>query len=546
MKQVLLLSGCLLAGIANGQTAKFDFKLGMEYDLPRKTTDLAFVGNDKDGLVNISIKKEELILVQFDPKSLNKSSERIIDVPEATRNMNSEVVTEFTNGQYFWLHSDWNKDDQQEQLYSARINVKTGKLEDNNKLLFSTTKVTGNLVPRGWYISKVDDKYDFTYSHDKTKLLISYRLFPEQRNDKKNYDKLGFQVFNDNMEKLWGGEFSMPYTEAVMDNSDFTVDSEGNAYLLAKVYENDSRKEKDKEGKPGYHFEVMKFSKGSSKPMITKVMLDDYFIRETTLIENGSKSLVVACTYSKKSKKRNTGTDGVFLANIDGTGNLVNFKKGYYEFPVEELAKYEKGRDRRKMERAEDFEMPNLKVRDVIVEQDGSIFFSCEEYMMEVVYTSRMSGTGVYMNSSTKNYYYYYDDIIATKIDANGNMAWVRKVPKRQYGVNDYATLGYKTVSDASGYYFLYLDNIKNMDLADEDVPKRHVNGKGGQVIVTKIGNDGKMKKELLFDTRDEDVMIYPRMFNRIEGNRFIGRAKIKRNVFQPLMITQKGGSTGS
>lgn len=51
-------------------------------------------------------------------------------------------------------------------------------------------------------------------------------------------------VFDETMSKLWGGEFTMPYTEAIMDNSDFSVDSKGNAYLLSKVY--DSEKEKKK------------------------------------------------------------------------------------------------------------------------------------------------------------------------------------------------------------------------------------------------------------------------------------------------------------
>jgi len=41
-----------------------------------------------------------------------------------------------------------------------------------------------------------------------------------------------------------------------------------------------------------------------------------------------------------------------------------------------------------------------------------------------------------------------------------------------------------------------------------------------------------------LFDTREEDVKIYPADFSRINGNQFIGRAKVKRNLFQPLLIT--------
>ena len=50
--------------------------MGTEYELPRKTEDLAFFGNDKDGIVNLCIKKEELNIVRFDAQSLRKTSEK--------------------------------------------------------------------------------------------------------------------------------------------------------------------------------------------------------------------------------------------------------------------------------------------------------------------------------------------------------------------------------------------------------------------------------------------------------------------------------------
>ena len=119
-------------------------------------------------------------------------------------------------------------------------------------------------------------------------------------------------------------------------------------------------------------------------------------------------------------------------------------------------------------------------------------------------------------------------------------MQWVRKIPKMQHGLVRTGTMGFKLVSDATGYYFLYLDNIRNMQLGDTEVPKTHADGYGGQVIVSTIDNNGKHSKELLFDTRDEDIMIFPQHFYRIDGHRYIGRARLKKNQFQPLLITSK------
>lgn len=504
--------------------------MGSEYSLPRKTEDLAYMGNEKDGIVNLSLKKEELNIIRFDPKTLNQTSEKVIELPEATKNFNSEKVVDF-NTSYFWLHSDWDKDAGTEYLYYDKIDVPSGKITDANHKIIEATKIAGSATMSGFYRYKTTNKYEYNYDAEQKKLLVSYRLTPEERNDKKNYDKIGLYVFDEHLNKLWGNEFTMPYTEAVMDNSDFSVDSKGNAYLLAKVYDSDSRRERDKStGAPAYHYEVLKFTKDNKKIITATVTIDDYFIRETTLIENSLHEMIIACTYSKKSK--GSGTDGIFLAILDQNGKIAKYKNGYYEFPLAELEKFESARSKRKMEKKDDYESPNLKVRNVLIEGDGSVFIACEEYyVVSHAYTSSSGYT-------TYTYTYYYEDMLGAKINASGKFEWLRKIPKKQRGSSGRGTMSFKLISDASGYYFLYLDNLKNMELTEEDVPKYHMDGFGGQVVVSKLSNSGILSKELLFDTREEEIMIFPADFDRINGNQFIGRAKLKKNLYKPLLIT--------
>jgi hypothetical protein len=516
--------------LTQGQSKKFTFKLGAEYGLPRKTEDLAFFGNDRDGIVNLSLKKEEINIIRFDPKTLSQTSEKRIELPDVSRNFTSEEVIDFNND-YFWLHSDWDKGTEKELLYYDKIDVGSGKITVTNHKLHETTKIAGKTTMTGFYKYKTTGKYDYNYDADHKKLLVSYRLFPLERNDKKNYDKIGLQVFDEHLNKLWGNEFTMPYTEAIMDNSDYSIDAKGNAYLLAKVYDSDSRREKDKStGKPAYHFEVLKFSKDNKQIVHTPISVDDYYIKETTLIENPFHEMIIACTYSKKSK--GNGTDGIFLAMLDQNGKVIKYKNGYYEFPLAELEKFESARSKRKMERKDDYESPNLKVRNVLVETDGSVFIACEEYY--VVTNSYTDSRG----STTYSYTYYYEDMLGARINAAGTFEWLRKIPKKQKGSAGRGTMSFKLISDESGYYFLYLDNKKNMDLAEDEVPKYHVDGYGGQVVVARLDNKGVLSKELLFDTREEDVMIFPADFSKINGNQFIGRARLKRNLFQPLLIT--------
>jgi len=531
MKIYLPIIACLLSSFVYGQNKKFNFTLGTEYELPRKTEDLAFFGNDQDGIVNLALKKEELNIVRFDPKTLKKTMEKVIDLPEVTKNFNSEEVAIMQNN-YYWLHSDWDKGSEKEMLFCDKIDVATGKITDANQKMFETTKLGGDDVKlTGFYRYKLAGKYRFNYDADQKKLLVSYRLHPEERNDKKNYDKIGLQVFDEHLKKIWGNEFRMPYTEAIMDNSDFSVDGQGNAYMLAKVYDSDNRKEYDKAtDKPAYHFEVLKFTKGSKEITHTNITVGDYFIKQPALIEDGAHNMVVACTYSKKAMSN--GTDGVFLAVVDQNGKVTKYKNGYYEFPIAELEKFESARTKRKMEKKDDYESPNLVVRNVIIENDGSVFIACEEYHSESRYVSDGRGGGYYYTT------YFYDDILGVKVNASGAFEWLRKIPKKQKGSFGRDGMSFKLVADEAGYHFLFLDNKKNMELADNEEPKYHVDGKGGQVVVATLNNKGVLSKELLFDTREEDIHIYPADFSRINGNQFIGRAKIKRNLFQPLLIT--------
>lgn len=549
MKYLLLLLVSFFTSLSYGQSNKFVFKLGSEFELPRKSEDLSFFGNQKDGIVNLSLKKDEMIIVKFNGKTLEQSTEKNIELPEVTKNFNSEIVTEFKNGNYFWIHSDWDKSSETESLYYDKLDVSGAKLTGTNSKMFETTRLSGDLASTGFYQMKVDNKYQFNYDAEAKKLLVNYRLWPEEKNDKKNYDKIGLQVFDDNMKKLWGGEFTMPYTEQIMDNSDFSVDGNGNAYMLAKVYESEKRREKDKEtGMPGYHYELFKFVKGNNKIITTVISLNDYFIHETSLIENLQHEMIIACTYSKKANKRSqsNGTDGVYLAALDQNNKLVKYKNGYYEFPLADLQKFESARTKRKMEKKDDnddYEAPNLVVRNIVIEPDGSVMMVLEEYF-KVVHRSYNSRGQVTTRTT-----FYYEDIIAGKITADGKFEWLRKIPKKQRGYttsSTYAinynlpgTMGFKMISDATGHYFLYLDNKKNMDITEDEVPKYHVDGAGGQVVVSKLDNAGVItNKELLFDTREEDVRVYPAKFTRINGNQFIGRAQVKRNRYQPLLIT--------
>ncbi len=528
-KTVTLAIVCLVSSLAFAQK-KFTFKLGQEYSLPKKSEDLAFIGNNQDGIINLSLKKDELYITRFDGKSLKTTSEKEVNLSDATKNMNSETVVQFGN-KYYWLNSDWDKSAKVEYLYASEIDINKGAISDKKQTLVQSSRLTGSMASAGTgffssNIIKLVNKYRFNLDADKTKLLVTYRLYPESKSDKVNYDKIGFFVFDENMKKLWGSEFQMPYTEARMNNLDYTVDANGDAYMLVSVTDDDGSKSKDG---PAYHLEVFRFTKGKKKPIIAKIDLGGNYLKQASLIESSTHEILIACTYSKKAKKG--GTAGIYLGKLNNeNGKLENYKNGYYEFSKEELLKFEAGAAKRKIEKKDDYEAPNIVVRNIVIEPDGGVLVACEEYLKEVNTTFTSRGTRTTIT-------YDYDDILAAKIDAAGNFQWIKKIPKNQRGINTDPTLGYKLISDASGYYFLYVDNSKNLNLPADEAPRLHMDGYGGQVVVAKIDKSGNINKEILFDTREEDVKIFPREFKKINDNEFIGRAQVKKTLFQPLLI---------
>lgn len=78
------------------------------------------------------------------------------------------------------------------------------------------------------------------------------------------------------------------------------------------------------------------------------------------------------------------------------------------------------------MDRKDDYEAPDIKVRNILVEADGSVFIACEEYYLIVTtYTSPSGGT-----ATTRTY--YYEDIPGAKISAAGKFEWLRKITKNK------------------------------------------------------------------------------------------------------------------
>lgn len=519
------------------------FSWGDNYELPKRHADLGFIGNQEDGYVQIGHAPHRSLSFQKFNTQLKLASETTIDLSDMPDDYQSVAFTNIGN-KYYWVFCTWDRKDERERLFTQEIDIKNTKLAGKAKQICATSKLTGNAMGTAlWGISLgIRDKWNLYYSLDSNKLLVQYRKKPEKRDDSKNRDVIGFQVFDKEMNKIWGKEIRMPYTEERMDNEDYDVDKDGNVYTLAKVYNEDKGSKK----KPNYRMEILKWSKDANDVAKIPFKFTDKFVSAARMTKDFEGNLMVVGFYSNKKpaqaysgfnrKDVSLSSDGVFLLKLnEQTGELTEVKKGIYEFPESILSEFESARTKRRNERKDEdgnLEAANLVLHDIIINGDGSIqVFGEEAYSItQVTYT----GNG---RSSSTTTHYYYNDIIGLNIGKDGELKWATKIPKQQHGINSgRSDMSYKLFSHKNNHYLFFMDNMKNLDIAPNETPAQHVDKRGGILMVVKLDENGKKSKAKIFDVREEDKTLTVANFNNVGSDRIITRAYHRRDS-QPVFI---------
>ena len=105
---------------------------------------------------------------------------------------------------------------------------------------------------------------------------------------------------------------------------------------------------------------------------------------------------------------------------------------------------------------------------------------------------------------------YHYDDVLITKIDKDGSLAYMKKMAKRQ--TNNLSS--FEMLEGKDDIYLVFIDNVENLELDLIDVPHRA----GRHLTAYKIGYDtGETTRISLFDFRVvKDLKIYQFALSRI------------------------------
>jgi hypothetical protein len=491
-------------------------------------------------LVTVKVMKKGIYLQKLNTDKLSLEKVRFYD--DLPKGFTLELVTEFDN-KYYVFYSAWDGDN--EMLFAREIDFDEGTFKSTGKKIVSVgEKITGTMSNGGFFSAGVSDKYDFYFAANGSTMAIQYRLKPEVRNDSKSHDNIGLHILDSDLNEIWGNRVRMPYTEKKMNNLDYSVDSKGNAYIVTTVYDDDTTDEKKRGSKePNYHIEILKIEAKTAVITPIKVDLAGNFVKTLLLIENPQGYITCAGFYN--IGKRAANADGIIMFKLGQDNQTYDFKT--YEIPVEVLNQFASNRTKRKNnsnDGADRAEFENLVLKNLVIQKDGSIILLGEQ-----AYSVTRSYYNAITHTSQTYTIYYYNDMLATKIDSEGKLAWMKKLPKRQQSQSGGGSMmmGFNfgsrnRLGGMSFYYFpmegkhylLYLDNEKNINLPINSVPAFHTDGQGGFLTSYAIDDQtGNVQKVSILDTRDvQGTQLFqftPRRIKEISNTAFVFEAYIKK-----------------
>jgi len=401
------------------------------------------------------------------------------------------------------FYSSWHKSESdKERLFVRRVDFSTGKFDDNfdKQIISVNSLVSGNIVNSGFSVKTVN-KFEIIKMDGISKVLIKYRKISGVYRNSKSDGAIGLSVFDFGLNKIWGDEFKMPYTGFEMDLLDYATDAESNIYALVRKH-HDHKNRGEKKGESNYHLELFKYEKESKKRVINKIDLKGKFIYEIKLYINEKKEIFCAGFYNDRKSRENVS--GVVVFSIGDIDNVS--ENNFYKIPIEVLNQYVENDTKKKNARKDKKGKTNfesLKLRNLLFHGNGGVSIVGEQYfdVTKIPFELPNSKPSHFKKETTT---YHYRDILITKINASGELSWMKRIPKRQRGSKGLGGMSFSYLYTNNNHYLLYLDNVKNIDLPLNSYPSAHTDNKGGYLTSCRINDEtGAVVKSSIFDTRN-------------------------------------------
>ncbi|MCW3126683.1 MAG: hypothetical protein JWO03_2341 [Bacteroidetes bacterium] len=342
-----------------------------------------------------------------------------------------------------------------------------------------------SLMGSGEYLSRgaQGDVWKFAISGDSTKILGKCELLNTERNPDAG---VSVYVWSEDMKVLWKQDFVLPRKRMRLEEVTYHLSNSGNdVYMLYKFVDNYN----GPDDKPKYHYELARFSKGATAPVIANIDFKGLFFNDLTAAEDATGTMVVAGIVSE-SFTDNFSPGFALLKMVSDGKKMEAYGKGVYtlsEAELKRLLQLKADRKASKLDQYGKYEVrnPYLHLLNMKFKADGilNVYLTPEYYSVSGLSNADGSARGKR----------FADDIYAFHIGTSGSLNEVLRVPRLSSDRDAIIASG----PDGADYFYI-LENPANLsrDLKKESpeyIDDKNLENNAWDLV--KLNSDGSTKR---------------------------------------------------
>ena len=335
---------------------------------------------------------------------------------------------------------------------------------------------------------------DVVVSPDNSKMLLVFREPAARRESNDNYRLL---LIDSQLQKIWEQSISVPTV------SSFAAANDGTVYAAFKNSHSNKRND------TSYEYVILKLS-GENEERRFVVDMNNYLYHECQLITNHNSNLFVVGFYTDRADEDKTG--GYYFSLNEDFDTAENI--AYQEIPLNILnAHYGKAKK-------VPYRYTYFEFGQPLYAQNGDVVICSEENtrrtqttftqetsafeQMREQQTGRPARTTTTSSTSTRSHFL---DIYVFRI-SNNELAWMKRVPKRQTAVDRDKVknapmlgdrLGYSALLSGNDVVLLFSDNIKrNMGNNENTEKVAFAMGKDCALVSVILDQNGAQRKQIV------------------------------------------------
>ena len=473
---------------------------GEKIDLKEKIFDI--IGENSDGIYTVGGKGKAYFLEHFDSKTFSKKYSKEIIVKEEDGLKTELAKMLMLDGNLIQLTYVVDKDAKEVRVYGYLLDNQ-GKARSERKTILTSS-----------FEKKSRAGYqDIRVSRDRSKLLVCNSTYYKKEGE---YYQIDFTLFSSDLEPIKETQTQVPLEneDADIDISNFFVENDGSFFMALSEQE---RVKGVYVTKKFWIYSYMPFNGFELQKL--PVEIKDKTATSIALTSDLDGNLIGAGFYGEKYNAgifKGNGLAGSYYVKIDPKQNKV-LVSNMQEFPTEFTAQVlkEKKANKGKL-------IPNLFYPMEIIGKSNGGAVMMAEYYYE------------FWNSRNRTTTYTHGPLAIVDINPQGEINWVRAIPKNQVYVEPQLTLGLglfsgglsltfvysftlfesQTVFHSALFgvhgdklYVMYNDNPKNSEIEHFRDTNKLIGYKKSVPVVIEIDPEGNMKKDLVERGKSEVVL---------------------------------------